>query len=175
MQEYDVIYADPPWRYSFSKSKSRDIENHYPTMTLPEICGLNVPAKKNSVLYLWTTAPKLLEGIDVMKAWGFKYKTHAMWDKQKIGMGFWFRGQHEILLVGTRGKFSPPVPTMRTSSVFKFPRGKHSKKPDEIRDLIKGWFPECERLEMFCREPAEGWHVWGNEVDSDLSLTPKTM
>ena len=162
---YDVIYADPPWRYSFSKSDSRKIENHYPTMTLSEICNLDVPANDNAVLYLWTTAPKLLEGLEVLKCWGFEYKSQAVWDKKRQGMGFWFRGQHEILLVGTKGKFSPPEPTKRKPSVFSFVRGKHSKKPDEIRDLIVEWFPSAKRLEMFCRTPANGWDVWGNEVD----------
>ena len=161
---YDIVYADPPWRYSFSKSNSRKIENQYPTMHLKDICNIDVPSKENSVLYLWTTSPKLLEGLAVMKAWGFTYKSQAVWDKTKIGMGYWFRGQHEILLVGTKGKFSPPLAGQRKGSVFKFPRGKHSKKPDEIRDLIKNWFPDAERLEMFCRYPSPGWDVFGNEV-----------
>ena len=168
--KFDVIYADPPWRYSFSKSKSREIENHYPTMTQKELCALNVPSAENSVLYLWTTASKLLEGLEVMKAWGFMYKSQAVWDKKKIGMGYWFRGQHEILLVGTKGKFSPPEQKTRTSSVFEFPRSKHSKKPDEIRDLIKEWFPDASRLEMFCRHPSDGWHVWGNEIRSSVDI-----
>jgi N6-adenosine-specific RNA methylase IME4 len=163
--KYDVIYADPPWRYSFSKSNSRKIENHYPTMTVSEICELEVPAKDNSVLYLWATAPKLLEGLKVMDYWGFTYKSQAVWNKKKQGMGYWFRGQHEILLVGTKGRFGPPDAGDRKPSVFEFTRGKHSKKPDEIRKLIKDWFPEAKRLEMFCRNPAEGWDIFGNEVD----------
>ena len=161
---FDVVYADPPWRYGFSKSDSRKIENQYPTMSLAEICALNVPSAKDSVLYLWTTAPKLLEGLEVMKAWGFEYKTQAVWDKEKIGMGYWFRGQHEILLVGTKGKFSPPQQSARTGSVYRFRRGQHSKKPDEVRELISTWFPNASRLEMFCRFPALGWTIWGNEV-----------
>lgn len=167
---YDVIYADPPWRYSFSKSDSRKIENQYPTMTVDEICELDVPAEKDCVLYLWATAPKLLEALKVMDAWGFTYKTQAVWDKGKIGMGYWFRGQHELLLVGVRGKVSPPEQPLRTSSVYTFKRGKHSKKPDEIRELIKSWFPDAKRLEMFCRHPAPGWAVFGNEVVESISL-----
>lgn len=163
MKKYSVIYADPPWRYSFSKSKSREIENQYPTMTVDEICALDVPADKNCVLYLWATSPKLLEALAVMKAWGFSYKTNAMWDKGKIGMGFWFRGQHELLLVGTKGHVSPPEQSMRVSSVFSFRRGTHSKKPDEIRDLIASWFPSFSRLEMFARTTTQGWDVWGND------------
>lgn len=99
MKKYEVIYADPPWRYDFSKSNSREIENQYPTMSVDEICSLKVPTADNAVLYLWATAPKLLEALRVMDAWGFEYKTNAVWDKQIIGMGYWFRGQHELLLV----------------------------------------------------------------------------
>lgn len=167
---FDVIYADPPWKYSFSKSNSRKIENQYPTMTVKEICALVVPSEKNSVLYLWATAPKLIEALAVMKAWGFTYKTQAVWDKGKIGMGYWFRGQHELLLVGVKGKFSPPEQSQRTSSVYKFTRCKHSKKPVEIRDLIKEWFPDVRRLEMFCRESEEGWSVFGNEVNNSIDI-----
>jgi N6-adenosine-specific RNA methylase IME4 len=167
---YDVIYADPPWKYSFSKSNSRKIENQYPTMTCAEICAMEIPSAKDCVLYLWATAPKLLEALAVMTAWGFTYKTQAVWDKGKIGMGFWFRGQHEILLVGVRGKVSPPEQGKRTASVYKYPRGKHSKKPDEIRNLIKDWFPNANRLEMFCREADEGWAVYGNEVSDSIAI-----
>jgi N6-adenosine-specific RNA methylase IME4 len=169
-KKYQIIYADPPWRYSFSKSNSRKIENQYPTMTQKELCALSVPADDNSALYLWTTAPKLLEGLEVMKAWGFTYKSQAVWDKKRIGMGYWFRGQHEILLVGTKGKFSPPEQKDRRSSVFEFTRGQHSKKPDEVRDLVKAWFPDANRVELFCRYPAEGWDVWGNEVECTAEL-----
>ena len=99
-KEYSVIYADPPWRYSFSKSHTRDIENQYPTLTVEEIAALSIPAAKEAVLYLWATAPKLREALHVMDAWGFEYKTHSIWDKEILGMGYWFRGQHELLLVG---------------------------------------------------------------------------
>lgn len=167
---YDLIYADPPWKYSFSKSKSRKIENQYPTMTCKEICDMEIPSGENCVLYLWATAPKLIEALSVMSAWGFKYKTQAVWDKGKIGMGYWFRGQHELLLVGVRGKVSPPGQSKRTSSVYRFQRGKHSKKPDEIRGLIEGWFPLAKKLEMFCRSPANGWDVYGNEVSDSIVI-----
>lgn len=165
MDNYDVIYADPPWRYSFSKSKSRKIENQYPTMDLNAICELTVPAKDNAVLYLWATAPKLLEALQVMKSWGFTYKTHAIWDKEILGMGYWFRGQHELLLVGVKGTFSPPPPALRVSSVFREHRSRHSRKPAIIRDQIKVWFPDSKRIELFARERSGGWNSWGNELD----------
>ena len=168
--KYDIIYADPPWRYSFSKSNNRKIENHYPTMSLQEICDMHIPSEDNAALYLWTTTPKLLEGLKVLESWGFTYKSQAVWDKEKMGMGYWFRGQHEILLVGTKGKFSPPPSSLRTSSVFRYARGKHSKKPDEIRQLISTWFPSRKKLELFCRFPASGWDVFGNEVSNSIEL-----
>jgi len=143
-------------------------------MNLDEICALNIPAKQDSVLYLWATAPKLLEALAVIKAWGFTYKTHAVWDKEIIGMGFWFRGQHELLLVATKGTFSPPPQPLRTSSVFREKRGLHSKKPTAIRDMIALWFPEALKLEMFARTSGEGWDVWGNEVLSTVEIAPHT-
>jgi len=163
---YQVIYADPPWRYNFSKSKSRQIENQYQTMTLEDIKSLDVPTDKNCVLYLWATAPKLLEALEVMRAWGFKYKTQAIWDKKIIGMGYWFRGQHEILLVGTKGNFSPPPQNGRVSSVIVEKRTRHSKKPDKVRDLISSWFPNALKIELFARQSSEGWDVWGDEIHS---------
>ena len=171
MIEFEVVYADPPWRYYFSKSDSREIENQYPTMTVDEICALKIPSAKNSVLYLWATAPKLREALQVMAAWGFEYKSHGIWDKEIIGMGYWFRGQHELLLVGTKGKFSPPPQPLRIGSVIRERRSKHSKKPDAVRDLIASWFPDKSRVELFARQETVGWSVWGNEVKSgELSI-----
>ena len=128
MKKYQIIYADPPWRYAFSKDYSDSIERHYSTMELEDICNLDIPSEENSVLFLWATAPKLREALKVMKSWGFEYKTHAIWDKEWIGMGYWFRGQHELLLVGTKGKFSPPKRTELISSIVKQKREGHSKK-----------------------------------------------
>jgi N6-adenosine-specific RNA methylase IME4 len=85
-KKYSVVYADPPWRYAFSKSHSRKIENQYPTMKTEEIMELNVPTEKNAVCYLWATAPKLLDALSVLKSWGFSYVTHMVWDKKIQGM-----------------------------------------------------------------------------------------
>lgn len=171
-ETFEVIYADPPWRYDFSKSDSREIENHYPTMTQDELCALDVPAARNSVLFLWGVAPKLPQALEVMAAWGFTYRTGAVWDKELVGMGYWFRGQHEHLLVGVKGNWSPPPQPLRVSSVYREARGRHSKKPDIVRQQIATWWPEARRLEMFCRYPAPGWHVWGNQVDSSVADLP---
>ena len=179
MKKYQIIYADPPWRYDFSETDSRAIENQYPTMSVEDICALPVPSEKDSVLYLWATAPKLLEALNVMKSWGFEYKTHAIWDKGIMGMGYWFRGQHELLLIGTKGHFSPPEEQYRISSVMKQQRSNHSSKPDAIRLLISEWYPKATKLEMFARENKtslfmeNNWDIWGNEVKSDIELAPK--
>lgn len=170
MKNYQIIYADPPWRYDFSPSKSRATENHYPTMPLEDIKNLKLPCGDNCILYLWTTAPKLEEAMEVMVVWGFKYRTCLAWDKEIIGMGRWFRNQHELLLVGLKGKMKTPLPAQRISSVYRERRTKHSKKPDFIRNEIKRWYPDIPKLEMFAREKTEGWDVWGDEVESDIEL-----
>ena len=139
-------------------------------MPLEKIKEIKIPIAENAVLYLWATAPKLLEALAVMKSWGFKYRTQMIWDKEIIGCGWWFRGQHEILLVGVKGKFSPPAPSMRVSSVLRKRRTRHSEKPRIIRGRIKRWFPNVNRIELFAREKVRGWDAWGNEVESDIKL-----
>jgi N6-adenosine-specific RNA methylase IME4 len=169
---FDVVLADPPWRYSFAQSRTRKIENHYPTLGLEEIkaLGPRLPLAKKAALFLWATAPKLIEALEVMRAWGFEYKTQAVWDKQSVGMGYWFRGRHELLLVGTRGEFSPPQPAQRVPSVFSKRRGQHSKKPEEVRAWIERAFPGARKLELFARAAKPGWSVWGNEVRSSVAI-----
>lgn len=162
--EYSVIMADPPWRYQFSETPSREIENQYPTMDLSEIRSLTVPAADDSILFMWTTAPKLEEAFSVLNSWGFTYKTCAIWDKERKGMGYYFRINHEILLVATKGKFPAPSPENRPDSIIRSPRGEHSKKPEEFYEIIEAMYPEASKLEMFCRSPREGWNAWGNEV-----------
>ena len=163
--KYDIIYADPPWRYDFCVDKKDRIEEQYPTMSLQEIKDFKVPSADNAVLYLWATAPKLKEALEVMEAWGFEYKTHCIWDKMWIGMGYWFRGQHELLLVGTKGSFSPPKREDRIGSIIQSRRGKHSEKPYAIYRLIEKWFPGKKCLELFARNPRTGWTSWGYDID----------
>ena len=128
-------------------------------MGLDEIKALPVPeiATDDAVLYLWATASKLPQALEVMNAWDFTYKTNAVWVKDKIGMGYWWRNQHELLLVGTRGSFSPPPEDLRLSSVFFEPRTAHSMKPDAIADAIADMFPNLTKIELFSRQPREGW------------------
>jgi N6-adenosine-specific RNA methylase IME4 len=121
---------------------------------------------KNGVLYLWATAPKLLEALEVMKIWGFKYKTHMIWDKERVGMGYWFRGRHELLLVGTCGKWSPPIASARVPSVLRYRsrRYKHSAKPPTVHEWIDEWWPDVVKVELFARERRKGWWTHGNEA-----------
>lgn len=163
-QKFSIIVADPPWKYNFSQTNERSIETHYDSMDLDKIKSMKVPTEEDSVLFLWATAPKLKEALEVMEAWGFEYKTCAVWDKEIIGMGYWFRGQHELLLVGTKGKVKPPKPKLRLSSMIKSKRGKHSKKPLETHEMIETMFPKQTYLELFARSKREGWTSWGNEV-----------
>jgi N6-adenosine-specific RNA methylase IME4/ParB-like chromosome segregation protein Spo0J len=160
----NLVLADPPWRYDFAETDSRQIENQYPSATVEEICEMKPQTQSDAVLFLWATVAKLREAFEVMDAWGFEYKTSAVWDKEKIGMGYWFRGQHELLLVGTRGKFSPPDEAGRVSSVFREPRGKHSAKPNCVYQWLESAFPAAIKLEMFCRSPRTGWQTHGNEA-----------
>lgn len=163
---FDVIYADPPWQYEFSESSNRDIINQYFRMTLPRIKRLRaeLPVADNAILLLWATAPKLKEALDVMEAWGFVYRTSAVWDKEKIGMGYWFRGQHELLLIGVRGDFSPPIPDARYSSVIREARTEHSRKPERVYEMIETMFPTGKYLELFARSERLNWQGWGNEL-----------
>lgn len=160
----ELILADPPWRYDFAETANREIENQYPTATLDEIKKHKPETADNCILFLWATAPKLVEAMAVIEAWGFTYKTHAIWDKVKIGMGYWFRGRHELLLVATKGKAEPPVDEQRVSSIFTEPRQGHSQKPECVYQWIETTFPHLNKLEMYARIKREGWYARGNEL-----------
>lgn len=163
---FPLIYADPPWQYDFSVDDADQIENHYPTMTLEEICGLPVAeaATDDAVLLLWATSPKLEEAFAVLSAWGFVYRTCAVWDKEWIGPGYYFRQRHELLLIATRGSLPVPLPQNRPDSIFAERRTKHSKKPELAYQLIERMYPELPKLELFARSAREGWRAWGNEA-----------
>lgn len=168
--EYTLILADPPWTYRHGTTTSnRRVAEHYETMELDDIKALPVPAAKDAVLLLWATCPLLLDAIDVMLAWGFEYKSQAVWVKDNVGTGYWFRQRHELLLLGVKGNASPPTANARQDSVIDARRGKHSAKPLAAYDLIETMFPgldERHRIELFGREARPGWKVWGNEVSS---------
>jgi len=163
---YPVIYADPPWQYDFAKDSADEIENQYPTMALDDICAMPVAdiATRDCILFLWATSPKLTEAMRVIDSWGFTYRTCAVWDKEWIGPGYYFRQRHELLLVATRGELPVPEPSNRPDSVYSERRTEHSRKPEAYRAMIEQMYPELPRIELFCRTPREGWSVWGNQI-----------
>lgn len=161
---YPVLLADPPWRYEHAVSTSREIEKQYPTMALDEIKALKVPASDSAVLYLWATSPKLAEALEVMEAWQFVYKTCLVWVKDRIGMGYWVRQRHELLLIGVRGDMPPPPPEARPDSVIEAPRLEHSSKPPCVLGLVERAFPGIPKIELFARQQHPGWASWGHEA-----------
>lgn len=164
---YGVIYADPPWRfepYSRETGMDRAADNHYPTLTLEDIKALEVPAAPDCILFLWATVPMLPEAIEVMRAWGFAYKSHFVWVKHNIGNGYWVRNRHELLLIGTRGNIPAPAPGEQYESVIEARAGSHSQKPFHFHEIIEDMFPNLPRIELFARRQWTGWDTWGNEV-----------
>ena len=178
MKQYEIILADPPWRYA-QKGLQGAAENHYPTMSIKELCALPVAdfAARNSALFLWATFPQLPEAMQLIQAWGFQYKTVAfVWLKQNrkspgwfYGLGFWTRGNAEVCLLATRGH-----PKREAANVHQFiisPIEAHSKKPDVTRDKIVSLMGDLPRVELFARQTVPGWDAWGNEVECSPGLT----
>lgn len=173
---FNLILADPPWRYEHSKTDSRKIENQYPTMSLDAICGLSSKIAEikaeDCILFLWSTNPKLEEALEVIKAWGFNYRTNMVWVKDKIGMGYYARQRHELLLFATFGSPRTPDPSTRPDSVVESPREEHSKKPDIFYSLIERMYPDHKKIELFSRKPREGWKAWGFEAANSNVKNP---
>jgi N6-adenosine-specific RNA methylase IME4 len=178
-QRYGVIYADPPWRfepYSRDSGMDRSADNHYPTMTVAGIAALQIPAADDCALFLWATVPMLPQALSVIEAWGFTYKSHVVWVKDKTGTGYWARNRHELLLIATRGAIPAPAPGEQPASVIDAPVGKHSVKPEVFRRLIEDLFPTVPRLEMFARgEAVDGWDRWGNEAEPPPPPPPSAV
>ena len=183
MSPYDIIYADPPWAYRNKKTGGSMVsgaEAKYPTMSVDEISALPIKdiASKNSVLFVWATVPLMPEAFQVMKAWGYKYKTMITWRKiMSLGMGYWFRGQCKHLLLGVRGQvkaFRLQEPNFIQAKVLA-----HSEKPEEFRQLIEratSKMSSQNRVELFARRRVAGWDVFGNQVEGSIRLpTPLAL
>lgn len=171
-KKYKVIYADPPWSYNVWSGKGKTAANHYDCMKKEDISNLPVGnlADKDCILFLWVTFPCLREGLEVMKEWGFEYKTCGfVWVKKNKqsdswfwGLGYWTRANAEICLIGTKGK-----PDRKSRSVHQVVDSRireHSRKPDEVRDRIVQLCGDVPRIELFARQSVDGWDCWGNEV-----------
>lgn len=164
---YHVVYCDPPWRYQHAASESRAIENHYPTTSHDDLKAMPVGelAADDAVLVMWATSPKLEEALDLIKAWGFTYKTSMVWTKGRMGMGYYARIEHELVLIATRGTPPTPAPGARPRSVIDEPVGEHSAKPSVVRDHLDAMWPApLRRIELFARTAPAGWDVWGFEA-----------
>jgi N6-adenosine-specific RNA methylase IME4 len=135
-------------------------------MSLEAICAMEVEqiAAPDAVLFLWTTAPMLPEAMQVMHAWGFTYKTHMVWGKDRPGLGYWVRNQHELLLIGACGNMRSPAEGARPPSIIVAPKREHSRKPDEAYELIERMYPDLPKIELFARNARDGWSQWGNQA-----------
>lgn len=179
MSRYNIIYADPPWTYRDKcHSGERGAGYKYPLMSIEEIKALPVQniAAPDCALFLWVTMPLLQEGLDTLRAWGFKYKTNAFtWIKTNRvsgslfwGMGNWTRSNAELCLLGTKGK--PWRLCAGVHSVVMAPIGEHSAKPPEVRDRIVELCGDQPRIELFARSASPGWDVFGNQVNGSIDL-----
>uniref|UniRef100_UPI003B5234C1 MT-A70 family methyltransferase n=1 Tax=Roseovarius indicus TaxID=540747 RepID=UPI003B5234C1 len=195
-EKFGTVMADPPWRFTNRTGKIAPEHKRlarYPTMTLDEICELPVAEhlEDRAHCYLWVPNALLPDGLRVLQAWGFEYKSHIIWEKIRKdggpdgrGVGFYFRNVTEMLLFGTRGKNARTLqPGRRQVNVIqaqepdgdllKTRKREHSRKPDEQYEVIEScsWGPY---LELFGRGVREGWTVWGNQADQDYKPTWKT-
>lgn len=163
--KYRVIYADPPWSYNDKKAPGQGgAEEQYPTMSIEDICNMKVQdiTDDNAVLFLWATTPLLQEGLDVMKAWGFTYKTLFTWDKVRPFPGNYNSVMQEFLFLGTKGSCLPDI-DIKPSSIVRVEKGRHSEKPEEFRELIETLYKYGNKVELFARKQSSGWDVFGNQ------------
>jgi len=166
--KYRIIYADPPWSYGDERTGLDGYSaaaDHYPTMTIDELCNLPVKdiAEQNAVLFLWVTSPLLEDSFRVINAWGFKYKASFVWDKVRHNVGHYNSVRHEFLLICTRGSCTPDKKQLFDSVQSIERTDKHSQKPEAFREIIDTLYTSGNRVELFARKPAPGWDVWGNE------------
>lgn len=172
-KRYGVILADPEWRfepYSRETGMDRAADNHYPTSTTDVIASRPVAsiAADDCVLFLWATVPMLPDALKVMEAWGFGYRSHAVWGKDRVGTGYWFRNNHELLLVGTRGNVPAPAPGTQWHSLNGGGVREHSRKPDWQYDIVEAYFPSLPKIELNARARREGWDAWGLEAPETI-------
>ena len=171
---YDIIYAAPPWYFKTysNKGNKRSAVQHYNCMSIDDIYNLPINSICNNdcILFLWVVDPMLPEAMEVIKKWGFKFKTVAFtWVKENkksegyfTGLGYWTRANPEMCLLATKGKPKRISKAVRQLIISK--RQEHSKKPDEIRDRIVELCGDLSRIELFARQRVDGWDSWGNEA-----------
>lgn len=177
-KQYRIIYADPPWSYGPTTRIA------YETMSTADICALPIKdiIERDATLFMWTTATKLADAIRVVSAWGFRYVTCLVWDKQVAGgmSSHYARIRHELLLIGGRGSSKPhlddavgtgPNSIKMPESVVSIHKTAHSVKPEWFAtEYIDKYWPEGNRIELFARRARPGWDVWGNEAPNSIEL-----
>lgn len=184
--KYKTIYADPPWSEVGGGQICRGAQKHYELMKTKDICDLRLFApdkefhnlsirqitEENAHLYLWVTNNKLLDGLEVVKAWGFEYKTMITWAKDRFGLGQYYRGQTEHCLFAVRGnlpyRIRPDGLRAQGRTLITAPRKEHSEKPEEMRRMIE-LVSHPPYLELFARHRAPNWDVWGKEAPEQVS------
>ncbi len=177
---FKTVLADPPWRFTNRTGKVAPEHrrlDRYSTMSLEDIKALPVAdaASRDAHLYLWVPNALLLEGIDVLQAWGFRYVSNVVWAKRRKdggpdgrGVGFYFRNVTELILFGVRGSMRTLAPARSQVNMIETRKREHSRKPDEQYDFIEACSPGP-YLEMFARHPRRGWSVWGDESSEDIA------
>lgn len=175
-QHYKTILADPPWRFTNRTGKVAPEHkrlNRYDTLSLEEIKSIPVSLVTDNQchLYLWVPNALLIEGLEVLKAWGFEYKTNLIWHKVRKdggpdgrGVGFYFRNTTEIILFGIKGSMRTLAPGRSQVNIIKSQKQEHSRKPDELYELIENCSPGP-FLELFARGQRKGWDVFGNQAE----------
>lgn len=161
--KFDVVVIDPPWNYGreYDPESSR-VANPYPEMNQEDLLLIDPPFSDNCVLFLWTTHQFIWDAKELLDHWGFSYKANLVWDKEKIGMGAWFRMQCEFCLVGIKGK--PYFNNTTWRDIIREPRRQHSRKPDVFYEMVED-VTAGRKLDYFSREKREGWEVIGNETN----------
>ncbi|MFA6151982.1 MAG: MT-A70 family methyltransferase [Chitinophagaceae bacterium] len=182
MKKYNIIYADPPWKYNRRTNAATrfglGVHGHYPTMTLDEIKSLDIQSitAENCMLFMWVTFPRLKEGLEVIKVWGFTYKTLGFsWIKTNrknnnpfFGIGFYTKSNCEVCLIAVKGK--PIKISNYVSSVIISPVQEHSRKPAIVRERIVQLCGNIPRIELFARSKITSWDSWGEEVSNDVEI-----
>lgn len=178
-KKYNIIYADPPWRYGDVHTWHKmggGVKRHYNTMSIREIKEMSTIIKKiaadNCILFIWATFPNLREALEIIESWGFMYKTLGFsWIKTNkknkkpcFGIGFYTKSNCEICLLAIKGKPGNLIKSNKVSSCIIAERREHSRKPDEVREKITELVGEVPKIELFARQTATGWDCWGNEV-----------
>lgn len=175
-KKYQIIYADPPWQYSSDPNSKRGIwglaHQKYNTLNIEDLKKLPIQniTNDNCILFMWATFPNMQQALDLIKAWGFEFKTVAfVWEKldkttnhpKKYGLGWYTRSNCEIVMLGRKGKFDRKSASVQ--QIIKSTIGKHSAKPDEVRQRILKLCGDLPRIELFARTKIHGWDTWGND------------